>query len=394
MSRAIVLVGHGSRRAEGNAAVQALGRRLAAHAGLPVHAGFIELARPTVLEAVAAAVAGGAREVALVPAVLLAAGHAKNDLPAIADRARREHPGVKVAAARPIGIDGPIVAALREGLAAARAGLPPVEDRDVAALLLGRGCSDPDANAQVHRLARLVWERSGLLAVEVGYVGVTEPDLPTALHALAARRPRQVVVMPFLLYPGVLVDRVARQAADVARLYPRLELAVAAPIGVHPAIEATLLRRAEAALSGDDEHACDVCKYRTPLPGYTREVGGKQARRKAAAHLAVPPEAAEAHGHAAPDRHVLVCVNRDCADRGSLEVLDRLRQGLRRAGKDRAVQTTRALCLGRCGEGPAVAVYPDGVWYRGVTPAHAETILEEHLLGDRPVGALIDQVLG
>jgi (2Fe-2S) ferredoxin len=51
------------------------------------------------------------------------------------------------------------------------------------------------------------------------------------------------------------------------------------------------------------------------------------------------------------------------------------------------------MCVGRCGEGPAVCVYPDGVWYRKVSADDADLIYEQHLREDRPVGHLIDQVL-
>jgi len=74
--RAIVLLGHGSRRSRGNAGVFKLGERLKAQAGCPVSVGFIELAAPTGMEAIDAAVKTGADEVVVTPAVLLAAGHA------------------------------------------------------------------------------------------------------------------------------------------------------------------------------------------------------------------------------------------------------------------------------------------------------------------------------
>jgi len=139
--------------------------------------------------------------------------------------------------------------------------------------------------------------------------------------------------------------------------------------------------------------SCDACKYRVPLEGFTQELGGVQALRKAAAHLTLPVDTAT-HSHVPPKRHVLVCVNRDCLDRGSLGVLNALRSRLRDAGMDRAVRTTRVMCMGRCGEGPAVAVYPDGVWYRRVTTDDVPELFTSHLVEDRPVGRLIDLVLG
>jgi sirohydrochlorin cobaltochelatase len=54
---------------------------------------------------------------------------------------------------------------------------------------------------------------------------------------------------------------------------------------------------------------------------------------------------------------------------------------------------TRTACMGRCGEGPTVAVYPDGVWYRRVAAQDAPEIVSEHLVADRLVGRLVDDIL-
>ena len=75
-------------------------------------------------------------------------------------------------------------------------------------------------------------------------------------------------------------------------------------------------------------------------------------------------------------------------------MLNGLRDELRQRGLDRSVRTTRVMCLGRCGEGPAVVVYPDGVWYRRVTPEDVPELTLSHLVEDRPVGRLVDHILG
>lgn len=384
--RALALIGHGSRKMEGNQDLPLLAGRLP---GL-VTTGFIELARPTAGEALDAAVAQGAAEVVAVPAVLLAAAHAKNDVPMAVAAARLRHPGVRFFTARPLGVHPGMVRALADRLAAVSEQLDPER---TAVLLVGRGSSDPDANADLHKLARLLAERRGLLTVEVAYTGVTTPTPEAAFNAMLSRRPRAIVVLPYLLYPGVLLDRLRAQMAELAALHPRLELRVGEPVGTHPAIVEVLLERVEEAVTGAGGMACDACKYRVPLDGFAHELGGSQGLRKAAAHLTLPTEAPP-HAHVPPRRHVLVCVNRDCADRGAVSVLNGLRARLREDGRDREVRTTRAMCMGRCGEGPVVAVYPDGVWYRRVGPDDVSELYTSQLVEGRPVGRLIDLILG
>jgi (2Fe-2S) ferredoxin len=98
------------------------------------------------------------------------------------------------------------------------------------------------------------------------------------------------------------------------------------------------------------------------------------------------------HAHDAPAKHVAVCTNQTCATEGSPEVLERLRQEARDSEECDA-RITRSSCLGRCGEGPMVAVYPDGVWYGGVDATDAERIVSSHLDRDRIVSDIVDQTL-
>ncbi|MFZ5478174.1 MAG: CbiX/SirB N-terminal domain-containing protein [Myxococcota bacterium] len=385
MTRALALLGHGSRKGDGNAEVHALATRLPGD----VTVGFIELATPSA-EAALDRAAALADEVVAVPAVLLAAAHAKNDVPLAVARARARHPHVSFFAARPLGVHPGMVRALADRFTE----FAPAEDPDrTAVLVVGRGSSDPDANGDLHKLARLFAERRGLLEVGVAYVGVTTPSVEDGFRGLLARRPRAIVVLPYLLYPGVLVDRLRAQLTELAALHPRVAVSVAEPVGTHAAVVDVLLERVEEAVAGTGGMACDACKYRVPLDGFAQDFGGAQALRKANAHFQLPTDT-PTHGHVPPKRHVLVCVNRDCADRGALAVLNGLRARLREAGMERTVRTTRVMCMGRCGEGPAVAVYPDGVWYRRVTTDDVAELFTSHLVEDRPVGRLVDLLLG
>lgn len=88
------------------------------------------------------------------------------------------------------------------------------------------------------------------------------------------------------------------------------------------------------------------------------------------------------------ERHVFVCDGKRCARAGSDAVRDALKEIVARAGLKQRVRINRAGCLGQCGHGPMVVVYPEGVWYAGVDAAGARRIGEEHLIGARVVSAL------
>ncbi|HXY68757.1 MAG TPA: methyltransferase, partial [Gemmatimonadales bacterium] len=92
--------------------------------------------------------------------------------------------------------------------------------------------------------------------------------------------------------------------------------------------------------------------------------------------------------------HVLACDQKKpdglpcCSANGSAAVLDALRREVAAAGLNDAVQLTTTSSLGLCERGPNVVVYPDGVWYSGVTPADVPEIVRAHFAGGRPVARL------
>ena len=392
---AVLLIGHGSRREKSNEQVRELAAGLESRLGIPVDAAFLELAEPSIDEAFAG-LAPVADRVTVVHCSLFAASHVKNDVPLAIEQARAEY-DIEIDNGAHLGVHPAILDLLDDRAAAVERelGVDRTED-DVAVVVCGRGSSDPDANGDVHKLARLLFEGRDFDRAEATFIGVTEPTLEDTLHGLSKHRPDAVVVLPYMLGDGVLTQRVRDWTAEFDEDYPYVEALAGDPLGTDSRLLDVFADRWQEARSGSVEMSCDTCKYKVDLEGYEEDVGGARAMLRALAHQEAHADREdvddEPHSHDAPAKHVAVCTNQTCAKMGSPAVLERLRQEVRDSEHADA-RITRSSCLGRCGDGPMVAVYPDGIWYGDVADDDAERIVADHLDRDRIVSDLVDQTL-
>ena len=275
----LLLAAHGTRDQTGVAAFNALAERvggLAAADGTRVAGGFIELSAPPLRDAVAALVSasapanGSSATMVAVPLMLSAAGHAKGDIPAALARERTRHPGLRWTYGRPLGPHPALIDLLAARIAAVSDGSAP------AVLLVGRGSTDPDANADVVKTTRLLWEGRDYPLAETAFVSLARPDVLEGLERCRLLGARQIVVARYFLLPGVLPDRVAEQASQYAAAHPGLDIRCADVLGDCDEVAGLVYERYHEALTGDIRMNCDMCVYRIAMPGFEHRVGEPQ----------------------------------------------------------------------------------------------------------------------
>jgi (2Fe-2S) ferredoxin len=91
------------------------------------------------------------------------------------------------------------------------------------------------------------------------------------------------------------------------------------------------------------------------------------------------------------DVHVFVCTSGEtCPTQGDVEqFVKSLRAEVVKAGRQQDVRVNKAGCFSQCGHGPMIVVYPENVWYAGVTQEDLPEIAQSHILGGKPVERLV-----
>jgi sirohydrochlorin cobaltochelatase len=273
---AVLLCGHGSRDPEAvrefELAAAGLRPRLAEFG---FATGYLEFARPTIRDGLAMLAANGARRILAIPGMLFAASHVKNDLPWEMNSFIADNPGVEISLGRDLGIDPKLLRAAADRIAAAAD--TSVARAETLLIVVGRGTNDPDANSNVSKLARMLWEGMGLGWAEVAFSGVADPRVDAALTRAAGLGFRRIIVFPYFLFTGVLVKRIYAQTDAVAALFPEIDFVKALYLRDHEAVLDAFCDRVAELGEGQPAMNCQLCKYRTQIIGYEADAGAPQA---------------------------------------------------------------------------------------------------------------------
>ena len=295
MRPALLVIGHGTKSERGCEQFGQLVERVQLRAPYAdVAGGFLELAPPPIQDAVHRLVQAGHRSIDVVPLVLVAAGHSKGDIPAALEREKLRHPGLAFRYARPLGSHPDLLAVAEAQLESV---VPREQWADTAVVLVGRGATDPDANAEIAKTARLLQEGRSIGTVETAFVSLARPSVPQGLDRARALGFDRVVVLPWFLFAGVLPDRITAQAAEWAGGHPDVEVLQTGLIGPGEALAGVVLERWAEIDGGDLRMNCDTCAYRVALPGFADKVGAAQTPHD---H---PDDPAHPHGHDHNDHH-------------------------------------------------------------------------------------------
>ncbi len=315
---AIMILGHGSRSASAirefsNMVMQLKNR----YAPTPVEYGFLEFATPIIRDGLEKLRQQGAKRILAVPALLFAAGHAKNDMPSVVNQYQQEHKDVVVNYGRELAIDPRLLQAAAQSILSILPSFSsPAEQKNYMAetllVVVGRGTSDPDANSNVSKVMRFLWEGLGFGWGEVAYSGVTFPLVAPALDKIVGLQYRRVVVFPYFLFSGILVDRIYDAVDEAQKKFPAINFFKSPYLNDNPLVLDTITSRINEIIEGAGLMNCQLCKYRQQVLGFEDEVGLEQTSHhhhvegigiNTEANAAAKPTHEHGHQHPHPHEH-------------------------------------------------------------------------------------------
>jgi sirohydrochlorin cobaltochelatase len=210
-------------------------------------------------------VAKGYTDISVLPILLFAARHNKFDVTNELDRARQRHPQVRFHYGRHVGITPDITALWQARLAALdgpRFNPQNIAREETVLLFVGRGASDPDANGDVYKLARILWEGSRYQTVEICFIGITYPRLEEGFRRARLYDPKRVIVLPYFLFTGVLIKKIIDITRQQQAAYPGPMLVYLPEMGCHPHLMRILRDRELETHLGQVQMNCEMCKFR------------------------------------------------------------------------------------------------------------------------------------
>jgi sirohydrochlorin ferrochelatase len=237
--KAILYIGHGTRSKKGAEEANAFIKRVMGQIDVSIQEiSFLELTEPLIEEGFKRCVERGARAITVVPLFLLAAGHIKQDIPRALSMFATNYPHIQVNVKDPFGVQGKILDAVADLVRDTAANLV----RQDRILIVGRGSSDPGIQADFLKIAKGINERLGIELLSVCYLAASEPRLSEGLETISKRAAGRVIVVPYLLFSGLLIAEVSREVRK--RQKQGQQILHTGPLSGHRAIEEIVIDRA------------------------------------------------------------------------------------------------------------------------------------------------------
>ena len=223
------------------------------------------MTEPYIGESIKLCISRGFTNISVLPILLFAARHNKFDITNELDQAKKKYPQLNFFYGKHFGITPNLLKLWVDRLAildSSKVNPNKVKRSETVLLFVGRGSSDPDANGDAYKIARLLWEGSGYQAVEVAFIGITYPRLEESFRKVYSYQPKRIIVLPHFLFTGALIKKIFQITIKQQELHNHTEIVCLPEIGIHNQL-LKILRERELETQKDQVNMnCEMCKFR------------------------------------------------------------------------------------------------------------------------------------
>ncbi|AQQ53578.1 sirohydrochlorin chelatase [Planococcus lenghuensis] len=198
---------------------------------------FLELAEPDIAEGIERLIDRGATRIAVVPVLLLSAGHYYKDIPEEIGRAKARHPQVRFQYGEPLGVQDRIVDILVERIEETKA----FRHSDALVLLVGRGGRNPEIPRSIEEIAGKLQAKLAVSKVNTCYLAACPPSFDEGLQEAVKGGKPQVIVVPYLWFTGLLMRSMEKKINSLST--KNQEFILCQYLGNHPAMVDALADR-------------------------------------------------------------------------------------------------------------------------------------------------------
>ena len=251
----ILICGHGSRAKLAAAEFSLLASGLRErYPGCKIEYGFLEYSAPNIHMALDSLIEQGVEKIYAVPGMLFLATHAANDIPSVLTTYQQAHPGLEIEYGNELGLHEEMIEAFQARILEALGydSAPATGTLyDTMLVVVGRGTSVAGANAEATKLTRIVCENLGFGWSETVYSGVTFPSVGRGLEMALKLGFKKIVVAPYFLFGGRLIDRIYGYVDKVAAENPAIAFTKADYLRDQSHVINTFIERIEETISGN-----------------------------------------------------------------------------------------------------------------------------------------------
>ena len=274
---ALLIVGHGSR--DNDAVSEFTQLVVAFRQQFPERLcdyGFLEFATPLISDGLNALIKQGASKITAIPAMLMAAGHVKNDIPSEINSLQAQFPNIELQYGVDLGLHANMLQAAQARIESVEPKTTNYKREETLLMVVGRGTSDADANSNISKVTRMLGEGMGFGWAETSYSGVTTPLLKDALETVANLRFKNIIVFPYFLFTGRLVKRIYQHTDEFQLQHADINVIKAPYLNDHQLVLNTFFQRLSETESGTGNMNCQLCHYREQIVGSEHKVGMPQ----------------------------------------------------------------------------------------------------------------------